>query len=183
MNLKNLPIGESAPTVVHAVIEIPKGSRGKYEYDEKLEMLRLDRVLYSSVHYPAAYGFLPQTLSEDDHALDVIVLTEEDVPMGVLLEVRPIGLLVMKDEEGTNSKVLAVALNDPHFSEMKDVIDVPNHVLIEIQHFFQTYKNLEGKTVKTFGWDPASVAHYAITTAMKRYKERRPGQSATSSGK
>jgi inorganic pyrophosphatase len=171
MNLNKLPIGESAPEIVNAVIEIPKGSRGKYEYDEKFETFRLDRVLYSSVHYPEAYGFLPQTLSEENFALDVIVLTDERVPMGVVLEVRPIGLLLMKDEEGTNSKVLAVAVKDPRFSNVKDVLDVPDQVLAEIQYFFGTYKQLEGKPVKMFGWDPANVARFAIINGMKRYQE------------
>lgn len=177
MNLKHIEIGKSAPDTVRAVIEIPKGSRGKYEYDGEIEAFCLDRVLFSSVHYPAAYGFLPQTLADGNDCIDVIVLTNEDIPMGVVLDVRPIGLLVMKDEEGTNSKVLAVAVNDPHYAEMTDILGVPDHVLLELLHFFKTYKQLEEKTVTTFGWDPATVAKFAIAEAMARYKEK----AATSS--
>jgi len=173
MNLKDLPIGESAPDVVHAIIEIPKGSRTKYEYDELLGVFRLDRVLYSSIHYPAAYGFLPHTLSEDSDALDVIVLSDEEIALGVLLDVRPIGLLVMKDEKGTNSKILAVALHDPRFAELKDVPDIPNHVLLEIEYFFRTYTQLEEKNAKVFGWNPAQVARFAITRAMMEYDKRK----------
>lgn len=173
MNLKDVPIGDSAPDVARTIIEIPKGSRTEYEYDEQLELFRLDRILYSSIHYPQAYGFIPHTLSEDDDALDVIVLTDEELDVGVMLDVRPIGLLVMKDEKGTNSKVLSIAEKDPRYAEFKDVIDVPNHVLLEIEHFFRTYTHLEEKNVKVFGWDPAQVARFAITRAMKEYDKKK----------
>jgi inorganic pyrophosphatase len=173
MNLKDLPIGDQAPDVIRAIIEIPKGSRTEYEYDEQLQLFRLDRILYSSIHYPQAYGFVPHTLSDDNDALDVIVLTDEELAIGVLLDVRPIGLLVMKDEKGTNSKVLSIAAKDPRFAEFKDVIDVPNHVLLEIEHFFRTYTHLEEKDAKVFGWNPAQVARFVITRAMKEYDKRK----------
>ncbi len=169
-NLKDLPVGEKAPEEVNVIIEIPKGTHTKIEYDPVLEVFRLDRVLYSAVHYPTAYGFIPHTLWEDGDPLDVLVLNEEPLQTGLLLHARPVGVLVMKDEKGSDSKILAVPSLDPRYNHVFDITDVAKHFLREAEHFFETYKELEGKFVKSFGWEPARSAKEAITKGVEAYE-------------
>jgi inorganic pyrophosphatase len=171
-NLLNLPLGDRAPDLVNAVIEIPLGNKNKYEYDKKLNVFRLDRNLYSPVHYPGDYGFIPQTLSEDGDPLDVLVLVDEPTFTGCLVEVRPIGLLEMIDSGKKDEKVLAVAQHNPRYAEMKDYSDVWSHMLLEISHFFATYKDLEGKRAIVSGWKDAKHARQVIEQSHERFVEQ-----------
>ena len=138
---------------VDAVIEIPRGSRNKYEYDHQNGGIRLDRVLYSSVHYPTDYGFLPGFEAADGDLLDVLVLVDEPTFPGCRMRVKPIGVLLMRDEAGTDEKVLAVSVVDPRYEGFEDIGDVQPHRLREIENFFDTYKELErSKQTTVEGW-------------------------------
>ena len=143
--IHDIPLPSLADEVLPAVIEVPKGSKNKYELDALTGLLRLDRVLYSSVHYPANYGFIPRTLSRDGDPLDVLVLMQEAVVPLTYLRVRPIAGFEMRDEHGVDDKIIAVAVDDPAFSDYRDARELPRHVVAEIQRFFQDYKVLEGK--------------------------------------
>jgi inorganic pyrophosphatase len=169
LNLKYLPLGDHAPRVVNAVVEIPKGSRNKYEYNMELGVFQLDRVLYSSMHYPEAYGFIPSTLYEDGDPVDVLIVIDQPLQTGIMLEVRPIGILKMQDEKGTDDKIISVAKHDPTYSTIREVKNLPRHTLIEIEHFFTSYKELEGKHVRSFGWHGAAEAKRAIDRASKAF--------------
>lgn len=172
MNLwKEIPSGPSAPEVIYAVVEIPKGSRNKYEYDKDKEAFALDRVLYSPFHYPAEYGIIPQTLWDDGDPMDILVLMDEATFPGCIIETRPIGVMRMIDGGDSDDKILGVPLNDPHFSDVKDIEDVPPALLNEIMHFFQDYKKLEGKTTEVLRWDNAQEAYEAIKHSMELYEE------------
>jgi inorganic pyrophosphatase len=172
MNLwKEIPSGPSAPEVVYAVVEIPKGSRNKYEYDKDKEAFALDRVLYSPFHYPAEYGIIPQSLWDDGDPMDILVLMDEATFPGCVIETRPIGVMRMIDDGDSDDKVLGVPINDPRYEEIKDIKDVAPSLLKEIEHFFQDYKKLEGKTTEVLGWNNASEAIKAIEHSMKLYKE------------
>ncbi len=171
MNLKHLAIGPGFPDSVYAVIEIAEGSRNKYEYDPELEVFKLDRVLYSAVHYPTAYGFIPSTYYDDGDPLDILVVTSQPLQTGVVVEVRPVGVLRMRDDKGPDDKILAVAVRDEHYRELLRVEQLPHHLLVEIEHFFATYKHLEGKEVRSFGWEPAEFARAAVERAHSRYRE------------
>ncbi|HKD91866.1 MAG TPA: inorganic diphosphatase [Terriglobales bacterium] len=168
-NYLALPIGSAAPKVVNAVIEIPMGSSNKYEYDKHLHVFRLDRRLYSPVHFPGDYGFIPSTLAEDGDPLDVLVLVESGTFSGCLLEVRPIGLLEVRDQGKPDEKILAVATQNPRYAEVRDYGDVFPHQLLEIRHFFSIYKDLEGKRVEIVGWKDAEGAWQQILACHQRY--------------
>lgn len=170
MNLYHLPLGAAAPQVIDAVIEIPKETRNKVEYDHELEVFRVDRVLYSPVRYPGDYGFIPSTLSPDGDALDVLVLVTEPTFTGCVLSVRPIGLLEMTDEAGGDEKVLAVPASDPRFAEMSDLSHLPQHLVKEVEYFFNIYKDLEGKETAVLGWHPVSKAYQVIEEAMQAFQ-------------
>jgi len=173
--LKDVSCGDNPPKEINVIVEIPKGSSNKYEYDEKENCFALDRTLYSSLFFPFSYGFVPQTLSEDDDPLDVIVLTTFSVFPGCKIKVRPIGILLMEDEAGVDHKIVAVpsAKIDPRFKEIEDVKDIPEHLRKEIQEFFEIYKRLEpGKFVKVTGWEGKEKAEEAVEAAIKRYKEK-----------
>lgn len=168
----DLPLGEGFPRVLPCFIEVAKGSRNKYEWDDKIGHLRLDRVLHSAVFYPHNYGFYPQTLCGDGDPLDVLVLGEELVP-GSVVDVRAIGYMIMEDEKGLDEKVLAVPTNDPRFDEYKTLRDVPEHLLREIAHFFETYKALEKKKwAKVGGWKGTEDTLILIEQTHKNYKAR-----------
>lgn len=172
MNLwKEIPSGPSAPEVIYAVVEIPKGSRNKYEYDKDKEAFALDRVLYSPFHYPAEYGIIPQTLWDDGDPMDILVLMDEATFPGCIIETRPIGVMRMIDGGDSDDKILGVPINDPRFSDVKEVEDVPQALLNEIIHFFQDYKKLEGKTTEVLGWENAEKAFEAIKHSMELYQE------------
>ena len=167
-----LPIGEKAPHRINAVIEIPKDSVNKYEYDKQLHVFRLDRTLFSPVHYPGDYGFVHRTLGQDGDPLDVLVLVEAPSFPGCLIEVRPIGVLCMLDQGKKDEKILAVAESDPLYRELQDYSGVFAHTLREIEHFFSIYKNLEGKKTKMAGWGGADEARRIIVEGQKRWKKR-----------
>lgn len=166
MKLTNLPVGPEPPHVLYAIVEIPRGGKNKYEYDSELEVFRLDRVLYSSVHYPAAYGFVPSTRADDGDPLDILVMTTEPTFTGCLIEARPVGIFHMRDEKGDDEKVLAVPTADPRYSEVTELAHVAPHFLREVEHFFAIYKELEGKRVETFGWEDRSSAIDSIRRAI-----------------
>lgn len=162
MSLKHVTLGTNAPETITVVVEIPRGSHSKYEYDETLNVIRLDRVLHSSVVYPTEYGFLPQTRAEDGDHLDVLVLTTDPLFPGCVIEVRPIGVADMEDDKGKDWKILAVAKHDPRYTEINELNDIPNHRLNEIQNFFEVYKQLENKTVQFNGWLDRQKAYEVI---------------------
>jgi inorganic pyrophosphatase len=173
--LDDLPTGRDLPHVLNAVIEIPKGSSNKYEYDKELNVFRLDRTLYSPVHYPGAYGFIPRTLSEDGDPLDVVVIVEHDTFPGCLIEVRPVGVLVMRDDAGLDHKILAVPISDPRLREVHGLQHLAKHYLSEIDYFFNIYKELEGKQSDTYGWEDRLTAHQVITESVARYNDYKKG--------
>ena len=165
---------ESDHGSVLAFIEIPRGSRNKYEYDEERGVFQLDRVLYSSVHYPTDYGFIPDTLAEDGDHLDILVLVQEPTFSGCMIEARPLGGLDMADEKGPDFKVLAVPVGDPRFSHYRSLDEVGEHWLKEIETFFSTYKLLEPKQTEVLGWHDESKAREMIAQCRDRYRARQP---------
>ncbi len=168
----DLSPGPAAPDQVTAIIEIPAKSRNKYELCKESGLLRLDRVLYSAVHYPGDYGFIPQTLHEDGDPIHILVRIQEPTFPGCLIDARPIGVLRMLDRGELDYKILAVPSNDPFYHEYFDIADIPQHYLKEVEHFFHIYKDLEGKRVQTVGWEKSEVAMRVITDALARYWER-----------
>lgn len=159
------------------IIEIPAGSRNKYEYDHASHVIRLDRVLHSSVHYPTDYGFIPDTLSKDGDPLDVLVVVLDPTFPGCHVPARPIGLLRMHDEKGEDEKVLAVPVGDPRFEEITSLEDLPAHWLREIENFFATYKLLEDKETDLYGWEGIDSALTTIEESRHRYDKAMQGGS------
>jgi inorganic pyrophosphatase len=170
----DLPAGPHPPELVTAVIEIPQGSRNKYEIDKASGAFRLDRVLYSAVHYPGDYGIIPRTLAEDGDPLDVLVRIEEPTFPGCLIDVRPIGVLLMRDLGELDEKILAVPANDPLAAEYFDIADMPGHLLKEIEHFFSIYKDLEGKRAEIEAWRGVTGATRVIEECLARYAAAYP---------
>ena len=173
MNLfKEILSGGNPPQEINVVIEVPKGSSNKYEYNEEKGYFELDRTLYSPLFFPFSYGFIPQTRSEDGDSLDVVLLSTFPVSPGCLVAARPIGLLVMEDEAGEDNKIIAVPQGkiDPRFKEIQDIQDLPDHLRKEIKEFFEAYKRLEpGKFVKLKGWEKAEKAKEVIKKAIQNY--------------
>jgi inorganic pyrophosphatase len=165
--------GEHLPLEFLSVIEIPMGSRVKYELDKETGLLRLDRILYSAVFYPANYGFIPQTLAEDDDPLDVLVLCQEPVAPLTLVNARAIGLMTMIDSGKKDHKILAVAVNDPEYESFREAEELPAHRLSMLRRFFQDYKTLEGKAVDVDEFQPAASALPVIEEALARYSAAR----------
>jgi inorganic pyrophosphatase len=152
------------------VIEIPRGSRNKYEYDHELDVIRLDRRLFTATVYPTDYGFVPDTLAEDGDPIDVLVLLEEPTFPGCWVEVRVVGVFWMEDEKGPDAKLLCVPSHDPNYDSMRDLGDVSQSLLDEIAHFFDVYKMLEpGKNTTTRGWEGAAAAYGEIDAGRARY--------------
>jgi inorganic pyrophosphatase len=164
--------GTGIPRVANAIIEIPKGHRNKFEVDKETGLFRLDRHLYSSSHYPGDYGFIPQTLAEDGDPLDVLVMVNEPTFTGCLIEARIIGLFRMRDRGQNDFKVLGVPHTDPLFNEYKGLPDVPQHFLREVEHFFLTYKQLEGISVEAIGWAGAEEAVAEVRASVDRWRDR-----------
>ncbi|MEJ2771324.1 MULTISPECIES: inorganic diphosphatase [unclassified Stygiolobus] len=163
--------GKKAPDEVNVLIEIPMGSNIKYEYDEEEDVVKVDRVLYTSMMYPFNYGFVPGTLEEDGDPIDVLVITSYPIMPGTAIEARPVGILYMRDEEGEDAKIIAVPKDkiDPGYSNIRDIIDLPEAVKNKIVHFFEHYKELEpGKWVKVSGWGSTNEAKARINAAIKR---------------
>lgn len=154
---------------IEAVIEIPRGSRNKYEYDPRRGVFRLDRVLFSSVHYPTDYGFIEQTLSGDGDPLDILVIVEEPTFTGCRLRARPIGTLEMRDAKGMDEKILAVPVDDPRFAGISDLSQLHEHWTREIATFFSTYKELQGEAVEVKDWHGSRDAWQVIIEARERF--------------
>jgi inorganic pyrophosphatase len=168
----DIPIGEDAPNEFNVVIEVSKGSKVKYEIDKDTGMLEVDRILYSSVVYPENYGFIPQTLADDDDPLDVIVLMQEPVLPLSLLAVRPIGLLPMVDEGENDENIICVHVDDPEYRTYNHVSEFPEHRLNEIKQFFKEYKNLEDKEVEVGDISGPEEAIEYVQRAINLYKEK-----------
>src|SRR6201998_1059365 len=166
-----LPIGDDSPDSVNAAIEIPGDSVNKYEYDKKLNVFRLDRNLYSPVHYPGDYGFIPSTLSDDGDPLDVLVLVDAPSFPGGVVQARPIGLMEMLDQGVLDEKVLAVGKNNPRYTDVWNYSEIYPHMLKEITHFFSIYKDIEGKRVEIKGWHDARQARASVMNAAQSYRE------------
>ncbi len=143
---------------IMVLIEIPKGSRNKYEYDKERKVIKFDRMLFSAVHYPSDYGYIPDTLAQDGDPLDALVLVWEPTFPGCLIDCRPVGLFKMWDEKGPDEKILCVPLYDPLWNHINGLADVPPHLLKEIEHFFKVYKELEEKKVGVEGWEGRDAA-------------------------
>lgn len=155
------------------MVEIPRGSRNKYEYNSEEKRFYLDRMLFSSVHYPSDYGFIPETLAEDGDALDALVLVGEATFPGCLIRVEPVGAFEMWDEKGPDQKILCVPVSDPQWNWVKRLGDVPPHLLKEITHFFQVYKDLERKKTKVGDWLDKEDALRFVAEAQARYTHSR----------
>ena len=172
----NLSPGPHAPDVVYAVVEVPKGSRNKYEYSKSAGVIKLDRVLYSPLHYPGDYGFIPQSYYGDGDPLDILVMMSEPTYPGCIIEARVIGMLRLIDRGDNDDKILAVPATDPQFEEVSTLADAPKHFLREVEHFFVVYKQLEGKAVESKGWADEIEARAAIDSALKLYRDTFPPQ-------
>jgi len=157
---------------VTIIVEIPKGSRNKYEYDKEKGIIKFDRTLFSAVHYPCDYGFITDTLAKDGDPLDALVLVWEPTFPGCLIEAKPVGAFKMWDEKGPDEKVLCVPIRDPVWNFVETLEDVPPHLLKEIEHFFSIYKELEEKITGVEGWVDKAQALEIIKDARKRYAER-----------
>jgi inorganic pyrophosphatase len=167
----DVPIGDEAPEEFTALIEIPKGSRVKYELDKESGLLKVDRILYSAVIYPANYGFIPRTLGDDDDPLDVLVLMQEPVQPLSLLRARPIGMMHMVDEGESDEKIICVHLDDPEYRSYEHHSELPEHRLSELRRFFQDYKVLEGKEVDVGDFSDPQEAKGAVRHAVRLYEE------------
>ncbi len=170
MSLHMIGPGKMAPEIVNAVVEIPYGSRVKYEIDHVTSLVKVDRVLYSPIHYPAEYGFIPHTLAPDGDPCDIMVLIVGATYPGVVIEAKPVGILKMHDDKGQDDKILSVAINDPNYMHIDELKDLPPHMLREVEHFFLTYKNLEAKDVHSDGWQGKAEALAFIEQCIKAYR-------------
>ncbi len=169
---KGIPSGDAPPQLLHAVIEVVSGSRDKYEYHPGWQVFVLDRVIPSSVVFPVEYGFVPQTLFDDNDPLDIMVLSYEPLEVACVVKVRVIGALVVEDEEGQDPKILSVLVNDARFEGYRAIRDVHAHRLREIQEFFETYKRLEPDRWARFKeWKNAEEAMSIVNYAINRFKE------------
>lgn len=174
MDFNKLPIGEKAPEIINVVVEIPRGSHNKYEFDEELGVFKLDRVLYSPVHYPLDYGFIPETRSEDGDHLDCLIIGSDPVPQGCVVKVRPVALLKMIDSGDLDMKVLGVQADNPRLNTLKDLDDLMahnEHLLKEISHFFTVYKHLQGKETQVEDWTGRDAALAEIKRSQEMFKK------------
>ena len=165
-----IPPGTDIPSVVNMIVEIPKGRRSKFELDKETGLIKLDRYLYSSSVYPGDYGFIPQTLAEDSDPLDILVMVNEPTFSGCLIEARVVGMFKMKDKGADDFKVLGVPNADPLFGHVLRLEDVPPHFLREVEHFFGTYKQLEGAHTESLGWTGAEDATREVRTSVDRFR-------------
>jgi inorganic pyrophosphatase len=163
--------GEKAPETVNGLIEIPQGSRSKYEVDKATGLLRLDRVIYSSFHYPVNYGFIPRTLGQDGDPLDILVLCSQPIHSLCLVEANVIGNMQMMDSGQVDDKIIAVAARDPSVNHFQKMEDLPHHFLLELRNFFEQYKVLENKKVAIDNFQDKATACKIIQNAIDFYKE------------
>jgi inorganic pyrophosphatase len=168
----DVPIGKKFPQEINAVVEIPKGSRNKYELDKKIGMIRLDRTIYSSVLYPGDYGFVPQTMWEDKDPMDILILNRFPSFPLVIMGARPIGLMKMVDEKESDDKIIAVPVSDPFYKTIKEISELPPHTKREIKHFFEIYKELQHKSVKVNKFMGRNYALSALKKAQKLYQKK-----------
>jgi inorganic pyrophosphatase len=172
MNLwHDLELGEEAPEKFNIIVEVPRGSKNKYEIDKKTGLIKLDRAMKTSQDYPFDYGFAPKTLWEDDDPLDVVVFSTYPLFPNILVEVRPVGVMRMIDDGEGDDKILAVPVKDPRWEEVLDLKDLNKHNLKEIKHFFETYKQIEDKKVEISGFEGAEKAKEAVEKSIKLYQE------------
>jgi inorganic pyrophosphatase len=174
-NYLELPLGDKAPDLVTAVVEIPQDSVNKYEYDKTLQLFRLDRNLYSPVHFPGDYGFLPQTIARDGDPMDILILGDAPGFPGCVLTARPIGLFKMLDQGVEDEKVIAYANANPTFSHIENYTSCYPQVLREVEHFFSIYKDLEGKRTQVLGWGDANEAKAMVLEGHQRYLQTKQG--------
>jgi len=172
-NYLELPVGAKSPELVNAVIEIPLDGICKYEYDKELHVFRLDRNLYSPVHYPGDYGFIPSTLGDDGDPLDVLVLVDTPSFPGCVMTVRPIGALEMTDQGEGDEKILCVGEGNPRYKDIREASEIYPHILKEIKHFFSIYKDLENKVVEVHDWRDAAFAKKKIEEAQQRFLDNK----------
>jgi inorganic pyrophosphatase len=169
---RELRPGPKVPDMMYCIVEIPKGSRCKYEYNKENGVIVLDRVLFSSMHYPGDYGLIPHSFYDDGDPLDMLVMTNEPTFPGCVIQARPIGVFRMLDRGLADDKILGVPATDPLFAEYHDLSDIPQHFLHEVAHFFEVYKDLEGIRTKPIGWEDAAAAKKEILRSIKLFDER-----------
>lgn len=173
MNLcKEVSLGDNVPEEFNVIIEIPRGSANKYEVDKETGLIKLDRVIHAAMFSPADYGFLPQTHWHDGDPLDALIFTTYPLYPGVLAEARPIGVAYMVDSGEKDEKILAVAIGDPRYREIKNLSDLPPHTIDEIKHYYEHYKILQGKTVEVNGFGDKEEAKKIIKEGQKLYEEK-----------
>jgi inorganic pyrophosphatase len=164
--------GENAPAIITALIEIPKGSKGKYEVDKPSGLIKLDRVLYSSVHYPANYGFIPQTYAGDNDPLDILVISQIELPQLCLVDAKVIGVMRMVDKDEVDDKIIAVAQNDIAVNYINSLEELPPHTMTEIKRFFQDYKILENRKVEIEEFGGKEKAYQIIQESIEGYNTK-----------
>lgn len=167
----DVPYGAESPQIVNGIIEIPKGSRAKYELDKETGLLKLDRVLFSSVYYPANYGFIPQTYCDDKDPLDILVISQVKIVPLCMVEAKVIGVMRMVDGGEADDKIIAVAQGDPSVSHIEDISQLPEHFISEMRNFFEDYKKLEHKTVVVEEFQDRFLAEQIVTKAIQDYKD------------
>jgi len=166
-----VPFGNLAPRIVNAIIEIPQGSRAKYEIDKESGLLRLDRIIYSSFYYPCNYGFIPQTYGGDKDPLDILVITTQPIQALCLMDAKVVGVMQMIDGGDADDKIISVAAHDPGVNHYNNIEELPKHFFDELRHFFEEYKKLENKTVVVEEFGDKSTALKVIQDAIDFYKE------------
>lgn len=178
MNLwHEVSAGEDIPNIINVIVEIPKGSKNKYEIDKESGLIKLDRAMKSAQDYPFDYGFVPQTLWEDGDALDVVLLTTYPLHPGILVEARPVAVMRMIDGGEGDDKVIAVPKNDPRFEDIADLADINKHTIKEIKHFFETYKTIDSKVVEISGVEGREAALAAVEKGLRLYADKFPKQA------
>lgn len=172
MNLwHDIDPGKNIPNEINTIIEINKGSKNKYEIDKETGMIALDRAMHTAQDYPFDYGFVPQTLWDDNDALDVIVLTTYPLTPGILVKVRPVAIMGMIDDGDADDKVISVPVDDPRWDDVKDLEDINKHTIKEMEHFFSTYKKIQKKEVEVTGFKGKADAEEAVKRSLKLYQD------------
>lgn len=164
--------GENIPNEINVIVEIPKGSKNKYEINKETGLIALDRAMHSAQDYPFDYGFVPQTLWDDGDALDVVLLTTSPLFPGILVKARPVAIMHMIDGGEGDDKIIAVPVHDRRWDEVKDLKDINKHTLKEMEHFYMTYKTIENKVVEVSGFEGKDVAHAAVIKSINLYQNK-----------